>query len=371
MRVLQIYYEPRFSGIGRHVADLSAYLTDHGVSVDVILPPSHVVHWQDRCSTCRLWPLAMHRWERGQVLWRIRRLAGRIEPDLLHIHGPYSGFWARGALLHGGPWRIVYTPHVLSLRRSLWRRLHWQWERRAARYTDAFVTVCDANRRLLVGRGGVAPGKIVVAHNGLSAAEWACSPQRDAMRAELADLLQIGTEGIWLGQVGRLDRQKGPDLTLSIWPRLAARRPDAHLFFWGDGPMQKTLLASWYRLPARERVHFLGWRKAAATEIAALDLLLAPSRWEGFPYTLLEALARETPVVATAVNGVPELLSAGDWLLPPEDNVALLAAVRKSLANRDAERAKVRRHKALARRRFTLSKQGALVQTCYERICGL
>ncbi len=369
MRVLQVYYEPCFSGIGRHVSDLSAYLTGHGVTVDLILPPSQIDQWQNRCPACRLWPLAMHRQEGGRVLWQLRNLARQIAPDLVHVHGPYSGFWARLALLHG-PWRLVYTPHVLSLRRPLLRRLHWQWECYLAPHTDAFVTVCDANRRLLIGRGGVAPARIIVAYNGLSGADWARGPRRTAMRTELAALQGIDTEGIWLGQVGRLDWQKGPDLTLSIWPRLAAQWPDAHLFFWGNGPLQETLLASWYRLPARERVHFLGWRQSAALEMAALDLLVAPSRWEGFPYTLLEALAQELPVVATAVNGVPELLSPSGSLCPPGDSTALLRAVRAQLADLAPARAAMRREKESARRRFRLTKQGAQVQACYERICG-
>ena len=366
MRVAQVYFEPRFSGIGRHVSDLAAYLTAADVDVDVVLPPGQEAEFQRRCPACHLWPLAMGRLERGDQLLQLRRLVKRVSPSLVHVHGPYSGLWARLALLGSG-WRLVYTPHVLSLRQWHWRRLHWYWERWLARHTDAFVTVCDANRRLLIGRGGVLPDSVRVVRNGLSAAAWQMVSERLVMRRQIAQAAGIDEHGLWLGQVGRLDWQKGPDLTLAAWPDVAGRWPAVHLFFWGDGPMREELLAVWWQLSFRERVHFLGWRENAAAEIAALDLLLLPSRWEGFPYTLLEALSQEGPVLASTVGGVPELLPR-DWLLLPGDASLLAMAISRQLGRLPLLRQAARRVKAQAARQFTLARQGASVLAFYREL---
>jgi glycosyltransferase involved in cell wall biosynthesis len=99
----------------------------------------------------------------------------------------------------------------------------------------------------------------------------------------------------------------------------------------GEGPEQAALET---RIQARAApVHLLGARSDVADLLAAADLAVLPSRWEGSPLAAHEALAAGVPLIATAVGGVPLLVGNGARLVPPNDPAALAAALRELLDN--------------------------------------
>lgn len=125
--------------------------------------------------------------------------------------------------------------------------------------------------------------------------------------AEPADLTGFGVPpGVRpLVFVGRLDRQKGVERLLDLQPMLEAT--DSHLLVVGDGPE-----ASMLRARANSRLHFAGWQSSVAAILAACQVLVLPSRYEGMPNVVLEAMAAGLPVVVTPVEGVREILGADD-----------------------------------------------------------
>jgi glycosyltransferase involved in cell wall biosynthesis len=130
--------------------------------------------------------------------------------------------------------------------------------------------------------------------------------------------------------VGRLVEQKNHELAI----RAIAQVPGATLAIVGDGPLRPEL----ERLVAdlQAPVIFTGVRKDARALMGAADVVVMPSRWEGLPLTALEALASGTPLVATSVRGLRELLTDGEnALLVPEDPEALASAIRRLLDDRE------------------------------------
>jgi len=122
--------------------------------------------------------------------------------------------------------------------------------------------------------------------------------------------------------VGRLDKQKGLDRFFRELPLIFQHLPQHDLVLVGDGQQKDALHRLAARMGISDRVKFLGWRPEAATLIAAADLLVLPSRWEGMPNVILEAMAAGKPVVATQAEGTVELLgiaaleqttAVGDW----------------------------------------------------------
>jgi glycosyltransferase involved in cell wall biosynthesis len=99
-------------------------------------------------------------------------------------------------------------------------------------------------------------------------------------------------------------------------------------------------------LDLQQAVTFLGERADARQIIGALDLLVLPSLTEGLPNVVLEAFAYKTPVVATAVGGVPELVKDGEtgWLVPPRDPHALAQAILDALSNPEEAAAAPKMH---------------------------
>ena len=108
----------------------------------------------------------------------------------------------------------------------------------------------------------------------------------------------------------------------------------------GDGPLREALEAETRALDLSSRVHFLGWRDDPHALIAALDVLLAPSLWEGFGLVFLEAMALNVPIIATRVSAIPEVVIDGEtgWLVPPRDADALAATLLDALTHPDARR---------------------------------
>jgi glycosyltransferase involved in cell wall biosynthesis len=123
--------------------------------------------------------------------------------------------------------------------------------------------------------------------------------------------------------------------SLQGFAQIAGQFPTAHYVIAGDGSLRAELEAAAQTLNLADRVHFLGWRSDPYAIFAALDLLLAPSLWEGFGLVFLEAMALGVPILSTRVSAIPEVVIDGEtgWLVPPRDPDAIAAALRKALSD--------------------------------------
>ena len=131
--------------------------------------------------------------------------------------------------------------------------------------------------------------------------------------------------------VSRLAPQKGVDRLIRVSPLLCTLLPDHDLVLVGEGPDEGALKRLAAQLGVQSRVHFAGWRADVCEILLASDLMLLPSRWEGMPNVLLEAMACERPVTCTRVEGVQEVLgSLSDAQTVPPDNAEAL--VTKAVA---------------------------------------
>jgi len=124
--------------------------------------------------------------------------------------------------------------------------------------------------------------------------------------------------------VGRLHPQKGLDVLLQTLPELLKRYPEMRVVIVGDGPLREWLEEAALKFE-RERVLMVGWRSDALSLMKGCRLLVLPSRYEGMPNVVMEAMAASKPVAATRVEGISELLREGaiDQSCPPEDSNAM------------------------------------------------
>jgi glycosyltransferase involved in cell wall biosynthesis len=234
-----------------------------------------------------------------RTLLRLTDLFRSSRPDVVQtflFHANFLGAWAAR---RAGVRRIVTGIRVAEQGRA-WHR--WL-ARRTSHWADRHVCVSQDVARFSTQVTGVASQSLVVISNGVDAARFAAPP------VDLASL------GVPAGQhvlacIGRLDRQKGVDWLLDLLPAVFARQSTHDLLVVGQGPDESALRRQARRLGIDQRVHFVGLRADVAGIMAAIDLLVLPSRWEGMPNVLLEAMAAGRPVVATAVEGVAEVLGA-------------------------------------------------------------
>jgi glycosyltransferase involved in cell wall biosynthesis len=201
--------------------------------------------------------------------------------------------------------------------------------------------------------------KVEVIHNAVPV-EWFARPAAAALRASLTggqDLPLVLT-------VARLDAQKGHCDLLEA----ATHVPDAHFVLAGDGPERGALETQAAALGIRDRVHFLGHRTDIPDLLAACDLFVLPSRYEGLPLSVLEAMAAGKPVVASAIPGTNEAVIHGEtgFLVAPGRITAQADAIRRLLVDPALARRFGRAGQARVRQEFSAETMVARVVEVYE-----
>lgn len=184
----------------------------------------------------------------------------------------------------------------------------------------SLVVALSAGLRDKVVELGIPDERVVVQHNGVDGERFRIRDKAEARRA-----LKLSAAGSMVCFVGNLVEEKGPDVLLEA---MALMGPDVHLNVVGDGNLRPALVSSAKRLGISDRVTFAGRRNPQEIPLwmSAADVLCLPSRREGCPNVVLEAFASGRPVVASAVGGVPELLSDANGIMVPAQDPAALAA---------------------------------------------
>ncbi|MGQ0552518.1 MAG: glycosyltransferase [Planctomycetota bacterium] len=255
-------------------------------------------------------------------------------PLLVHTHSSKAGIVGRraAAALRAGP--IVHSIHGFGHAAVPWplRRAALWAESRLAACTDAFLSVSRANieegRRL--GLFGDRPVHLV--RSGIELARYA---QADALRAQARRELGLPADAEVVGLIGNFKPQKAPLDFVELAARVAAARPEAHFFIAGDGELRPHVERLVAERGLSGRMQLLGWRRDIPALLGALDVLVLTSRWEGLPRVCPQAMAAGRPIVATAVDGIPEAVAEGvnGHLFAPGDIGTGAARVLELLAD--------------------------------------
>jgi glycosyltransferase involved in cell wall biosynthesis len=330
-------WPPDVGGPASHAPALADWLRRHGHAPEVVTtaatapaPEEYPVRWVSRRTPrglrhARVAATVARRARAADVVYAtsmVRRAAAgaalarrplvvKLVSDEVYERARRAG-WFAGSLedfqrLRGGV-------RLRALRRS----------RNAALRRGARVLCPSAYLREIALSWGLPPDRVSVLPN--AAPELPALPTRDDARARL------GVAGPVLGFAGRLTRQKELDVAL----RALAETPGLTLVVLGDGPEREPLARLAGELGVDGRVRFLGsgGRDDVLRLFRGVDAAVLSSGWENLPHTVVEALAVGTPVVATAVGGVPEIVKDGEngLLVPPGSPGALAAALRRLLA---------------------------------------
>ena len=354
-------------GLFRHVADLTRALAAMGHEVGLVVD-SLANDAQTETRLTALLPhasLGVHRFAMPRVLGAgdlvtplaVRRLASRLEIDVLHGHGAKGGFYARLARI-GGKAVALYTPHggVLHFSSSsVSGRVFHQLERALMAQTGAIIfesSYARATYSALIG-APTCPSEVI--HNGLAPDEFVPVPPV----ADAADF----------AFVGELRDLKGIHVLADALVDL--KRPDgtpATLVMAGDGAERAAFEARLAELGLAQRVALLGAQPARPT-FARGRIAVVPSLAESLPYVVLEAAAARLPVISTRVGGIPEIFgpTAGS-LVPAGDSVALAAAMQRALDDPRAADDEMLVRLAHIENRFSLGAMSSAIEALYRRV---
>ena len=304
----------------------------------------------------------------ARALAALTRLLSRSSYTIVHTHTSKPGIVGRLAARRAGVPVIVHTPHLFPFHEESGRlaaAAYVRCERLASRWCDRIVTVSDFHRdwALRLGIGGA--GQVVSIPNGVPSERAVPRRSRDDVRREL------GVEDAFvLLTTGRLAPQKGVEYLLRAAPRIRDALPGVRIVVAGDGPLERRLVKLAGELGVDGAVSFLGFRADVAELLAASDLVVLPSLWEGLSISLLEAMAAAKPIVTTTLGSNREVTDDGRAarLVPPKDVDALAAAV-VALAASPREREELGREALeIQRRRYTMRRMLDAYLAEYEEL---
>ncbi|MEN9470374.1 MAG: hypothetical protein RL630_2107 [Verrucomicrobiota bacterium] len=286
-------------------------------------------------------------------------------PDILHCHLIPSNILAKplGALM-GVPLILNHDhtndPHRID------NKLLLALDKSTNRFAHHLIAVASSCREFLIRHESIPPEKITLVPNAIDLRRF--SPGQ-ITRRDSRSKLGLSPDAPVIAGVGRLNSQKNFSLFLDVAAALTPRFPNLRFLLAGEGPEEAMLREKVRQLGLTDRIVFAGYIADTRQVYAAADILLMPSRFEGLPMTLLEAMAMNLPVVASKLDGIAEVIEEGreGYLVDSADVVgfaercaALLENPPKSSELATNARAKIEAH-------FSVERMTTAVESIYDR----
>ena len=275
----------------------------------------------------------------------------KARPDIVHanLSSPWSCQYAIAA---GGLLRHPRVVAVYQLPRPPKSGRQLRMKRLISRAVGRHVGVGERTSREIEQLVGLPHGSVFTIHNGVSDEDSEVAPQP--------------APGPVIGAIGRLEQQKGYDLLI----RALREIEGATLVLVGDGSERPILRELARTVGVAERVVWAGWSNNPRSYLTTFDVFAFPSRFEGFPLAVLEALLARRAVVATDVGSVAEAVRDGETglLVPPEDPFALACAIQRVLADEPLRSRLGEQGRRLVLERFTATHMAHAFESLYAEL---
>lgn len=297
-------------------------------------------------------------------------LARSFKPDIVHTHLAKAGALGRIAARIAGVRTVVHTYHGSVFRGYFGQResaVYLGIERALARITTRIVAITSGQKADLVDLGIAPSSKIVEIPLGLDLDHFRELPAREAALSALG----LPREGRYVAIVARLVPIKDIPTFLRALALVTESLPDVRGLVVGDGPERGAVERLAQNLGLERRCRFLGWRADLPNVYAASDVVALTSLNEGSPVSVIEAMASGRAVVATAVGGVPDVVSeATGILVPVGDHRGFADAIVSLLRDPDRRAELGRKGREVAVRRFASDRLVADIDRLYIDLLG-
>lgn len=325
-------------------------------------PPSGLRIEQLRASGAGLLPLRRRSAAQVRPWLELVSYLRREKVDLIHSHKFGSNAWAVLCARVARRPIVVAHEHMRSYRDAprLRRLIDRDW---IAPRAGAFVAVSEAGRRQMIEVEGVAADRVICIPNGIP-------PPGDGDGEPIRGALGIGAGEVVVGTLAHLRPEKALDLLVEAAASLRGEAAAVHVVIAGDGPERSRLEGRIAASGVGDRVHLLGHRTDVADLLAAFDLAVCCSDFEGGPLSVIEYMSAGLPTVATNVGGLPELVgdSTTGLLVPPRDPAALADAIRSLAFDPDLRRRLGERARERYLTEYSIDSWVARVEALYERV---
>jgi len=261
---------------------------------------------------------------------------------------------------------VIETQHGREAWRHGWLKEHYFVDRLVGRFVDQYIAVSEANARYLTEEKGLPARKVGVIWNGIDLTRF--EPARVAPPG-IKKSVGCNDGDPLLLVVGRLEPQKGHRVLLDAFPAVSRDFPRARLVCIGEGALRSELESKARSLGLEGNVLFVGYQSNVPDWLAAADVTVLPSFYEGLPLTAIECLASGKPMVATSVDGTPEVVvnEKTGLTVPPGDAELLAAALCRLLREPELRRQLGAAGRLWVEEQFSIQKQVFKTQELYLR----
>lgn len=358
-----------WGGVEEHICGLLRNVSRDSVRAQLVCDPSLYERFRSAISD-DIKIRALRLSSPGDVTGAIQlaRLLMREHFQIVHSHMFWSSLFASPiARLCGVP-IIVETLHGTEAWRKGWKA-SYLIDRATTRFVSKYVAVSEYDARFLEQKKGVPREKIAVIHNGVDLERFAnATSKRKAIRqvigSEDSDCILI--------MVARFHAGKGHRILFEAMRELVQVHPRLRLICLGEGEEEQQLRELRRTFGLERCIQLPGYQQNVAEWIAAADINVLPSFYEGLPLTILEAMASGVPTVASNVGGIPDVIEDGvnGILVPPGDSHRLATAISQLMGNW-ALRTKMGEaaYKRVSQR-FTLEQQVSSTKNMYIDLCS-
>lgn len=325
-----------------HEGNIQALLESEGISFEVVSMPSYPAF---------------------SSLLKLKKIFKNFQPRIIHAHGTRAALFAR--LANGKNFPCIYTLHgihYLHYSNPFKKRFYIWGEKFLKSLTSRFICVSQYDFNEGKRFGVIDSGKSVVIYNGVKDFLF---PSREEARRKFG----LNEEVVILS-IGRLRVEKGHMSLIEAAKRVLEREKNVKFWVVGEGEEREKLSKKIRKEGLQEKIFLLGYREDVPKLLAAADIFILTSLWEGFPYAILEAMSAGLPVVSTDVGGVAEAVEhrKTGFLVPPKEP-RLLADALLCLIEHPEERKRMgMRSNERVKGKFTLQKMLSEVEKIYDEV---
>ncbi len=355
-KILYIAISSETGGVPKHLVGLLSHAKAYNYEITVAVPEDGDYFPIFEKLAADMLPLPLKPYSFRSLL-QIRSYIRKQGICLVHSHGKGAGMYSRPLKLLCPGIKVIHTFHGIYLEQYNWavKRFYCLIEHVLRYFTDRFICVSESEEQEAYRLGFAFKRRTSVIHNGVEPESFSCAPDR----TQYLNSLNIPENAYIIGCVARLERTKGHRYLLAAFAKLLKKYPRCRLLLIGDGPTRQEIEAQISKLGIQTSVLLTGFRHDIPQLLSLCDLFVSASLKEGMPYTLVEALASGTPVVATDVIGNRDIIRDGvnGFLTPAKSISGMANALAEAIEHPELCQQYRLAGQKIAKRDFSLKRQ--------------
>jgi len=292
-----------------------------------------------------------------RAILNVRKLLKKYKPDILYCHSSKAGAVARIASI-GIKTHVFYNAHGWAFNMQCSRqkkKVYCLIERILARLTDVIIVISEFERKTALKYKICKKDKLHMIYNGIDVCKYIGNSDN---RPQMLRQLNIPTDSYVIGSVGRLSKQKAPDIFVQAAAKIKLKIKNAFFILVGDGEERRYIESLIEKYNLSQCFYITGWVENDIDYINTFNQAMLLSRWEGFGLVLAEYMAAKKPIIATNVDAIPNLIeNEKNGLLVGADSINdIVNASVRLYQNKELALSLTSEAEKIVRKKFTIDR---------------